>query len=369
MLNLSRSDQQAIRSRNCQAPAFRAGQSLGYLSAPGRRARSVEFDAIAGLACGGIRLLVVAAPETLVSTFVAGTRIADGEPGSGTILIPIAERIRQNYHRLTPALQTFADQVLAEPVKIARISIQEAVQDLGVSVASANRFARAIGYSGYAEFRAELIRSFEPAFDPVKRMQVQVSLRSSSLDVFKASMNEDVDNIRQTMDGIGEANVNEAVEAILSARNIIIFGGDNGVSCAAILANELQRVRSNVTSIANFGGALGVARQFVELGEQDLAIAIAFPNYIKDVIHLAVLAREKKTKVLAITDSHRSPLAPLGDINLFCRAERQFGSMSNASAITLIEALAAAVAHSSADAVDRAERYTELELPWLERPR
>ncbi len=41
----------------------------------------------------------------------------------------------------------------------------------------------------------------------------------------------------------------------------------------------------------------------------------------------------------------------LADITLFCRAERQFGSVSNASLITLIEALAAAVAHRTGDVV------------------
>lgn len=284
-------------------------------------------------------------------------------------MLSIAERIRSAYPHMTPSLQKFADLVLAEPVRIARISIHEAVQDLDVSVASANRFARAIGCSGYAEFRAELIRSFEPVFDPVKRLQVQLSRQSSSLDVFKASLNEDISNVQQTMDTLGDERANQAVEAVLAARNIIVFGQDNGASCASILCNELQRVRSNVTCIANYGGALGVARQFVELDENDLAIAIAFPNYIKDVIQLAGLARVRGTKVLAITDSHRSPLAPLADINLFCRAERQFGSVSNASLIALIEALAAAVAHRTGDAVKRAEDYTALELPWLEGPR
>lgn len=283
-------------------------------------------------------------------------------------MISIAERIHSKYPHMTGALQKFADFVLAEPVKVARISIHEAVKDLDVSVASANRFARAIGYSGYAEFRTELIRSFEPAFDPVKRLQVQVSRSSTSLDVFKASMNEDIANVQNTMDALSDERANQAVDAVLAARNIIIFGLDNGASCAAILSNELQRLRRNVTSIANYGGAIGVARQFTELDRNDLAIAIAFPNYIRDVIQLASLARARGTKVLAITDSHHSPLAPLADINLFCRAERQFGSMSNASAITLIEALVAAVAHRTKRAVELAEQYTALELPWLERP-
>ncbi|PZQ50053.1 MAG: MurR/RpiR family transcriptional regulator [Rhodovulum sulfidophilum] len=284
-------------------------------------------------------------------------------------LISIAERIHSNYPHMTGALQKFADFVLAEPVKVARISIHEAVKDLDVSVASANRFARAIGYSGYAEFRTELIRSFEPAFDPVKRLQVQVSRSSTSLDVFKASMAEDISNVRSTMDALSDDRANQAVEAVLSARSIVVFGLDNGASCAAILCNELQRLRRGVTCIANYGGAIGVARHFTELGRDDLAIAIAFPNYIRDVIQLASLARARGTRVLAITDSHQSPLAPLADINLFCRAERQFGSMSNASAVTIIEALTAAVAHRTERAVELAEQYTALELPWLERPR
>ena len=280
-------------------------------------------------------------------------------------MIQIAERIRQTYPQLTPALRTFADRVLAEPVRIARISIQEAVRDLDISVASANRFARAIGYSGYTEFRAELIRSFEPVFEPVKRLEVQVSQQSTSREVLSASMEEDVANLLHTVEELSDTTANAAVTAILEARHIVAFGQDNGASCAAILCNALLRVRPNVTSIANYSGASGVARQFMDMGPRDLVIAIAFPNYLNDVIELARLARSRGVGVLAITDSHHSPLVPFGNITLFCRAERQFGSMSNASVVALIEALAAAVAHRSGKAVARAAEYTELELPWL----
>ena len=74
------------------------------------------------------------------------------KPAQGSIY----ERIAAVYPSLSDALKTFADYVVARPVEVARKSIQSASLEAGVSVASANRLARILGYSGYGEFRAEL---------------------------------------------------------------------------------------------------------------------------------------------------------------------------------------------------------------------
>ncbi|NOZ16146.1 MAG: MurR/RpiR family transcriptional regulator, partial [Betaproteobacteria bacterium] len=91
----------------------------------------------------------------------------------------------------------------------------------------------------------------------------------------------------------------------------------------------------------------------------------AFPRYASDTITLAKQAGDQGCQVLALTDSPTSPLAPLADIALYARPERQFSATSDTAAVALFEALCGAVAHRSAHSLESAERLTEFVLPWL----
>lgn len=278
----------------------------------------------------------------------------------------VAERIRRSYPRMPAAQRTFADFVLDQRVDAARMSIQAAVQKAGVSVATANRFARTVGFSGYAEFRNELIRSFDTVFEPVRRLERSISPSSSALEIMRHSIADDLDNLDNTLRGLSERVCESAVKMILNARNTYVLGFDNGAHLAALLASDLDRLFGNVRCVENLGGGLGAARHLFRFGKPDLLIAIAFPRYIKDTVELARFAASRKVPLLAITDSHRSPLAGIANVALLAGANRQFASTSNASALALIEALVAAVSSKVPGSVSAAEAFASFAFPWLE---
>ena len=280
----------------------------------------------------------------------------------------VAERIRQNYPSMSRALKAFADFVLAEPVAAARVSIHAAVREAGVSVATANRFARAIGYQNYPAFRSALIESFAPAFEPVKRLEKEISRDSSPLDVVLGCLNEDIANLQRTILMMNDASCRAAVDMIVGSDRTLVIGFDNGGSLAQILANGLVQLKDHVSTVAMNGGGLGAARHLSLMGASDLVIAIAFPRYVKDTVRLAATAKEQGIPVLAITDSHRSPLAAQATLSLFADVRRQYASVSNAAALALIEALLAAASHGAPTSVQRAEAFTQLALPWIEHP-
>jgi DNA-binding MurR/RpiR family transcriptional regulator len=280
--------------------------------------------------------------------------------------LPIRDRIRSLYPGMTGSLRRFADHVLAEPIAVARSSIHAAVERVGVSVATANRFARALGYAGYAEFRAELIQSFAEALAPVQRLERQVSTTSTSLDVMRASLQEDVGNLQATLDLLTAQSCDRAVELILSARRVHTLGFDSAAALAWLLANGLAQVRDGVSGSANMDGGFGAARQLCRFGSEDVVIAVAFPRYMRETLDLARQAKARGARLIALTDGHRSPLARIADVSLYAEPQRQFAAVSNASALALIEALVAAVAHRAPDAIHRAEEFASFVHPWLE---
>jgi DNA-binding MurR/RpiR family transcriptional regulator len=280
----------------------------------------------------------------------------------------VAERIAAGYPQLTTALRGFADFVLSEPLTAARLSVHAAGRQAGVSVATANRFARMLGYSGYPEFRSELIRSFEPAYEPVRRLSVNLRKPASSHDIMRQTLQLDIQNIEATLHDLAEASCERAVSMILTAQRIFVAGLDNSGHLAMLLANGLELYCQAVHTVGNVGGAVAAVRKLTRFGRNDLIIAIAFPRYLGDTVRLTALAKDRGVRVVAITDRPSSPLVELADVALYVRAERHFASTSDASVLSVIEGLCAAVAHHAADAAAAAVAYTDGVLPWFEMP-
>src|SRR5260370_24458440 len=78
----------------------------------------------------------------------------------------IMARIADVYPTLSRAHRRAADFVLKHPFQAATMMIDELPRPAGISVPTANRFARALGIDGYPAFRAELVRTFRATLAP-----------------------------------------------------------------------------------------------------------------------------------------------------------------------------------------------------------
>jgi DNA-binding MurR/RpiR family transcriptional regulator len=276
----------------------------------------------------------------------------------------IAERIARAYPKLTNALRGFADFVLREPFRAARMSIHEIVAEVGVSVATANRFAHALGFDGYPKFRAELIRGLDPALKRVERLQTGRRQRMSSADVIAASLQQDIENLQTTRQNLSPRACDRAVDMILRAKRIFVIGFGNGSYLSALLANSLDIYCGNAQSVVGASGGETVARRLFRFTRDDLVIAITFPLYMRDTILMVRQVKELGVPVVGITDGPTSPLVPLSDVALYARNERQFAPTSDASALALIEGIGAAVAYKVNHAVRSASKLTDFAMPW-----
>jgi DNA-binding MurR/RpiR family transcriptional regulator len=151
---------------------------------------------------------------------------------------------------MSAALRQFADYVQSEPLQLARLSIHEAVEKAGVSVATANRFATAIGFAGYAEFRSELIKGFEALFVPAERLKQKLAEGASPRDVMVASLREDIANLEATIANLTGPQTDKAVEMIVNAERIYIAGFENAGSLANILADHLNSPLSAMSRLS-----------------------------------------------------------------------------------------------------------------------
>ncbi|WP_225033348.1 MurR/RpiR family transcriptional regulator [Paraburkholderia sp. XV] len=277
----------------------------------------------------------------------------------------IAARITAAMPILTPVHRRMGEFVLANQFRAATMRIDELATAVGASIATANRFARALGFDGYPAFREALVRGFEATLAPVERLRSAQESQTNGDELFSASLEQAATNLGTTRSTIDGAAAEAAVDAIIAARRVFILGCGASAFLASLMEHNLLPYHDNVQSLALIGGPTHAARRLFNAGRGDLVIAIAFPRYVDDTIELARRAASLGADVLALTDGPTSPLAALATRSLFIRAERRLAATSEATVLAVIEALCDAVAFRAKRSAQAAANMTEFVLPWL----
>ena len=276
----------------------------------------------------------------------------------------VAERIADEiYPSLSDALRAFADFVLNEPMKIVQMSINETVDASGVSVATANRFARKLGFDGYSQFRSELIRGFEPLLAPVERIKRTISVKSPIHSVVAATIEEDVGNLQKTLRNLDPARATQAVELLSKAERIFVVAFDNAAALASIFAHRLALAGKDIRTIENGGGRISAARHLSRFGRSDLVVAIACHSTCATRWSYTEAVKKSGVPILAITDSQTSPLASLATLTLYVHARRTAGSVSDTAILGVLEALAAGVSARFPKAAEKPASSQSLPTP------
>jgi DNA-binding MurR/RpiR family transcriptional regulator len=277
----------------------------------------------------------------------------------------IMARIADVYPTLSRAHRRAADFVLKHPFQAATMMIDELARAAGISVATANRFARALGIDGYPAFRAELVRTFSATLAPVEKLRAELRRSADCAEIMRGSLTQNLRNLQTTVQHFASVNAERAVAKILAADRVFTIGFGTSGALANFAAHALSPYCRFVQNAAGEGGAEQAVRRLLRLGPRDAVIGIALPRYSKDTVELLHFARERGATVIAITDGPASPLAKPADIVFCVGAEHALLTSSGVGAFALIEAMGAAVARQTKDPLDAATEFTERVLPYL----
>lgn len=283
----------------------------------------------------------------------------------GAYRTKIEQRIARVLPELTQAHRRVADFVLAHPLRAATSPIDELAEAVGVSVATANRFARALEFDSYAAFKAELVAGFEPVLAPVERLRGTLTQPRTVGEVFGAALEESASNIDATRQKLDIAACEQAVSHILSARTVFILGFGSSGWLAGLLHHGLDTNCPDVRLLATASGPTLAARALARCTPGDVLVVLTFPRYLTDTVALTQAARARGAIVIALTDRPTSPVAPLGHVVLYAQTETRYRPNCESSVLALAEALASAVALRAPGAVQSAERTAEAVMPWL----
>lgn len=231
-----------------------------------------------------------------------------------------------------------------------------------VSESTVVRFADELGFDGYAGLQAalqELVRTQLTAF---QRIEVSDSLIGDR-NILEQVLLSDVDNVKRTLEQIDKDAFNAAVDKIASARKIYIFGVRSSAFLAGFMYYNLQMAFDNLVLVQTSLGS-EMLEQIMHIGKDDVMIAISFPRYSRTVVKAVEFASEQGANVIALTDSHQSPIA--AGASQILRASSDMASFADSlvAPLSIINAITVSVAKKKRREVT--ERLQTLEKIWDE---
>jgi len=268
-------------------------------------------------------------------------------------------RLEDSLPGLTKSEQRISSYLLANYDEAAFLSAADLAQRLNVSEATVVRFAQAIGYKGFRELRSCLQGLFRDKATPASRLQRKLGeLASSQGHVLTKVIDMEVQYLTEVAHSIDPADFDRAVELLLDAQRIFVFGSGPSGTLAELAELRLRRLGIMTVALTESGRHLLEKLQLLQKG--DAVLATGF-NYLRPEL-LAVLDHAAATgcRSVLVSDTLGPALRDKVDVVLAARRGpvSTFHSLTVPMAIlnALILAVAMARPEESLAALDRLQQ-------------
>ena len=230
----------------------------------------------------------------------------------------VNERIKNCYDSLPSSEKKVADYVLNNKDDLFHYPIKELAEMSQTTQASWTRFAQDIGYDGlkdlknayYAEANTSLNQVDNGPKISFKEIEEYDSLQSIADNICATN----VQAIQTTYRLFDAGTFNDAVNKIISAKQIQIFGVGSAGLAAYDLYCKLLRIHYNVVFNQDYHMNLMTVSQMAPF---DVAIFFTDTAKNKEIMQLFNIAKEKGAVIITVTKLGNNPLTTGSDYVLF----------------------------------------------------
>lgn len=233
-------------------------------------------------------------------------------------------------------------------------------ETVGVSESTVVRFAAQLGFEGYPQLQRAMQKLTRSRLTSVQRVEVARD-RMADDEVAQTVMSCDIQNIRKTLSELPADSFARAVEALVSARRVYIFGAGSCQALAGFMAFYMNYLVPDAKLITPAGQA-EILEQIIHIDEQDVVLGISFPRYSTRAANTLQFAKSRGARVIAITDSAVSPIARLADECLLAHSDMATIVDSLVAPMSIINALLVAVSLKRME--ENQEVLSQLEELW-----
>ncbi|MCK5686313.1 MurR/RpiR family transcriptional regulator [bacterium] len=228
----------------------------------------------------------------------------------------VIDRIRKMLNKFTKRQRVMAEYVLQHPEKVGYLPITDLAKAVGVSVATVVRFCNRLGYSGYIELGREVQNSIQNELSILGRFNLSRSASELSVGIsdsaFERIVKLEMESLGNMVQSINKSDFFKCLKWMSKANNVTIVGTMASAALAVYFEYAATKVLPKVKLITSGSGS---ESDFLkDLSPDSLVFLIAFPRYPQATIDLGTLAKKKKCRIVALTDSHHSPIVQFANL-------------------------------------------------------
>lgn len=265
------------------------------------------------------------------------------------ILSVVVERIKSRMAEFTPRQRALAEYIIQHPESVGFLTINELAKKAGVSEATIVRFCHIIGYKGYAHLGREIQENIqsqlgtEGRFTLTHRQSGCVS--SDSTSAFERVLAHEMCNMARLSKNIKKTEFYRVVKWMAEADRIIISGSMGSGSLAKYFGYMLAKILPQV-EVLDAPGTIPF-NVLSRLSSDSMVFLIAFPRYPRITVEIGRWLAGKGAKIVAITDSHLSPVVSVADVSFLISVGITSFVDSYAAPMTFINALVTELSESN----------------------
>ena len=232
-------------------------------------------------------------------------------PPSVSTYEKIGRQIATIYGDLSPALKAVAHCISQNPNDVGMLTLSELSEKYQIPASNYVRLSKKMGFSGFAElqriYRSRIVDIIPSVEDRLRRFEQETQTGRAGGTTLAALIGEDFKLLSDLDLADVEAKCRAFSEVILGSRKIFVTGAMRFHPVSFFFNYSFTYLGLDVTMLDNQGF---LAREYAQNFAPDTCLLVSSFNYYhRDVIALAELAAQKKSRVLAITDFDFSPLA------------------------------------------------------------
>ena len=248
----------------------------------------------------------------------------------------VYQKMAEKIPNMSKSQEKIAKYILSNLNTTPFLTVEKLAKLSGVSIATITRFVTFLGYKGYPEFLKDTQESIKQQLTNIERIKIESEKNSGEEKDIYEIFEDDVNNIKLTMEELNLYELKKAVDLLLNAKRIYIVARRSSSVLGIFLKYYLDLMFNNVNLIENIEQ---IPKQTNEFSDEDVIIGISFEKYARSTVEIFTYLKTNGAKTIAITDTMLSPLVPYSDITLTAVSKGSTFIESFAAPLSLINVL------------------------------
>ncbi|MBP3041888.1 MurR/RpiR family transcriptional regulator [Bacillaceae bacterium Marseille-Q3522] len=232
-----------------------------------------------------------------------------------------------------------ADFIMKNLASLPFLTEHDIAEQSGVSIATVSRFWKIIGYNNLKQFKQQIKSDMENT--PVVKMKGTIE-KIMDEDILNEMIQMEMRNLAETMDTLSASSFNDAINQIIHAEQIFLYGSGPSHSLCQLLQFRLNRFGYRIYHIAKGGWDLFESTGNIQ--KADLLIVFSFSHTTAEAKLLLQLAKEAGCPSILITDTMVSDLVKTAGTILYTYRGKVREFHSLVAPVALIDSITVAIA-------------------------